>query len=153
MRKLASALIMAFSLLTTPALAAGFRCPAPQILPATLALGLTPTQQQLKPVQSYLTNLRAINAAFQTAARNPKRNEITNCLMDHLATLPNNASLLRPLSKADGATWFLLHAEVKNSLKTHARHLRHKPEMPAITNWLATQPQFVRTSPYSLATR
>lgn len=155
MRILTTALIMAISLLTTPALAESFFCPTPQILPATLSLGLTPENQQLKvrQVQNYLTNLKAINRAFLAAPRKPKRDQLTNCLMDHLATLPDNNSLQQPHTRADGATWFLIHAEVQNSLTTQRAFLRNKPHLPYILRWLNTQPQFTSNSPYSVATR
>lgn len=155
MRQLATTLLMAFSLLTTPALAESFFCPIPQVLPATLSLGLTPEnqQRQVKLVQNYLTNLKAINRAFVNAPRKPKRDQITNCLMDHLATLPDNNSLQRPQTRADGATWFLIHAEVENSLFAQRAFLGTKPHLPYILRWMNMQPQFVRTSTYSVATR
>lgn len=151
MKTLIPFVIAALSFITTPTLAAGLVCPAPVILPQTLNAGAQGAN--LKPLEAYLANLRIINDAYIQAWSKAQRNEITNCLMDHLVTLADNHSLQQPQTRADGSTWFLLREEVIAAIETHAATLNFKPQLPAIYSWLNTTPQYGNSSPYNLATR
>lgn len=143
MRHIATIATTVLSVLTTPVAAADFFCPPAQVLPATLNLPETPTAAQLKPVQTYLANLKAIRTAHAATRSRMAKDQLTNCLMDHLATLPDNASLQAPATYADGATWFLLRDEVLASLAmANQRHLKFKPQMPYIRRWLAYIPSY-----------
>ena len=139
------------SFLTTPVLAANFFCPIIQILPPTFNLSTrNPSQPQLNDIQAFLNNLRSITTAYRNGHTEGARNEIANCLMDHLVALHDNGTLEHPVTPADGATWFLLRAEAINSLNIAAPSLRFKPELPFIANWLNTIPQY---TPPAIASR
>lgn len=146
MKRVTAVIISTLSFLTTPTLAstahaANFFCPAVQPLPVTLGLhGHNPNQPQLRVLQSYLTNLRSITAAYQNARSNGGRNQITNCLMEHLAALADGDALLAPVTRADASTWELVRAEALNTLTITYPNLRFKPELPFIQRWLTTLP-------------
>lgn len=149
MQKAAALILSLFSVVTTPVAAADFFCPAPALVPATLNLPENASQQQLRLVQSFLTNLKAIRTARNNARRAPMKDQITNCLMDHLYALYQNDSLQQPVTRADGATWFLVRDEAIAALnESNQKHLQFKPQMQDIVLWLNHYPKYGEKSTY-----
>lgn len=154
--KTLAALAILLSLLATSALAANFHCPLPQYLPATLNLRPAPAPQpQLKDIQAYLTNIKTIAKVYKSSApRTMRRKIVAHCLLIHAASLTETNALQSPITRADGATWFLIHEEVSSALALlQPRDLLHRPEVRYATYWLSQRPAYLPTSPYAIATR
>jgi hypothetical protein len=116
-----------------------FLCPVPVRLPQTLHLEGA-SKGNLTLVQAYLDNLKRITDVYKTKTREAQRNELTNCLMGHLITLPETAALQNPSNQQDAVTLSLLKTEVEASLLITRRNLRFKPELPFVETWLAQIP-------------
>ena len=147
--------ISVLSMLSTPVAAANFYCPTPQSLPETLNLQPAPAPQpQLKLIQNYLNNLKAITHKYQTSNGFPKRRQVlADCLRLQVESLYITNALQRPVTRADGATWFLVHNEVVNAMNLiNPRETRRRSPSVTINAWLNSRPRYAPGSPYALPT-
>ncbi|PZP39131.1 MAG: hypothetical protein DI585_05015 [Pseudomonas fluorescens] len=130
-------LVIALMLLVSkPVVAADFWCPVVTNLPESLEMH-SDADNRLKvaKIQRYLTNLSDIRNGYERARTRGQRNQIANCLMDHLVMLDDDRALLYPKTEADAATLELLREEVIGVIHVFGRDLRHKPELQYILRW------------------
>ncbi|RYG59710.1 MAG: hypothetical protein EON60_09630 [Alphaproteobacteria bacterium] len=147
------ALVLVFSLLALPAVAAVFVCPLPQALPATLNLqpNKPASNRSLGQVQSYLSNLKYIRAGYARVRTQNQRAIVADCLLYHVATLEDTQALQSPRTRADGATWFMLRQEINTSIALiNPRLMRTSIYTGLAFNWLGRRPVYGAGSPYQL---